>query len=131
MFNQTGVSGIKNRANSARMFAWSSLWEEWYRIEHTPGIAAKERQARQTALMKNELRKRLPSHRVVKLVSLLKMIKAKGEKFIIISDRLFLLNLGAQVTSSSFYLTLGVFTDGIESGIVDGNVHPWRKGNGK
>jgi hypothetical protein len=40
-FNQTGVSAIKNRANSARMFEWSSLCEEWYRIEHTPASRQK------------------------------------------------------------------------------------------
>ena len=37
--------------------------------------------ALQTALMKAGLAKRKPTPRIVKLVSLLKMIKAKGEKF--------------------------------------------------
>ena len=46
----------------------------------------REKQARQTALMKNELRKRVPSRRAVKLVSLLKMIKSKRERFLIISN---------------------------------------------
>jgi len=64
--------------------------------------------------MKKEMKKPLPSRRVVKLVSLLKMIKAKGEKFIIVSDRLFLLNLGAQVSFSAFYRALGIQVGGTE-----------------
>jgi len=28
----TTMAAIKNRANHARMFAWCSLWEEWYAI---------------------------------------------------------------------------------------------------
>lgn len=93
------MAAIKNRANHARMFAWSSLWEDWYKIERDPDLTATQKIAQQTALMKTGLAKRKPSKRVIKLVSLLKMIKAKGEKFIIVSDRLFLLNLGAQVVS--------------------------------
>jgi len=77
----TTMAADKNRANHARMFAWCSLWEEWYAIEHNPNLTATHKMAQQTALMKAGLAKRKPTPRIVKLVSLLKMIKAMGEKF--------------------------------------------------
>jgi hypothetical protein len=90
------VEQIKQRANTARMLAWSNVYKEWVHIsESRQGDAGKQQQ--KTLLFDETFTKRVPSPRVKKLVEILKMIKSQKERFIILSDRLFLLHIAAQV----------------------------------
>lgn len=88
------IEQIKKRANMARMLAWSSVYKDWERIEKSAGGVAQQQQ--KTLLFRTTFTQRVPSKLIMKLVELLKMIKAKKERFIIVSDRLFLLHAAAQ-----------------------------------
>ena len=92
-----GMNAIKARSNYAKLFAWSSLFGKWHGIENNPALSAKQKQIQQTTLMRAELKRTPPSPRVRTLVGLLKMITARKEKFVIVADRLFLLNLAYAV----------------------------------
>jgi hypothetical protein len=92
-----GMNAIKARSNYAKLFAWSSLFGKWHDIENNPALSAKPKQIQQTTLMRAELKRTAPSPRVRTLVGLLKMITARKEKFVIVADRLFLLNLAYAV----------------------------------
>jgi hypothetical protein len=93
----SGMNAIKVRSNNAKLFAWSSLFGDWHRIETNPLLYPKQKQAQQTALMRSQVKRIAPSPRVRTLVGLLKMIIAKKERFVIIADRLFLPNLAYAV----------------------------------
>jgi SNF2-related domain len=95
---RTGYSAITARANTARMLAWSKIYREWQSIENGLETSA-EKAKQQTRLIKTEYAKRRPSCRVFKLVQLLKMIHKRKERFLIVSDRLFLLSIATQVLS--------------------------------
>jgi hypothetical protein len=77
-FTNDGMNAIKVGSNNARMFAWSSLFGDWYCIESDHNLSPKEKLTRQTNLMRTRVKRTAPSPRVRKLVGLLKMIVAKN-----------------------------------------------------
>jgi hypothetical protein len=76
--------GIKVRSNNARVFAWSSLFADWHRVESDPNLSAKEKLLQPTNLMRSQVKRTAPSPSVRKLVGLLKMIIVKKERFVIV-----------------------------------------------
>jgi hypothetical protein len=95
----TTYSAITARANTARMLAWSSIYRDWQLIEKGAGTATQKAE-KQTRLIKSEYTKLQPSRRIYKLVQLLKMIRKRKERFLIVSDRLFLLSIATQVLAT-------------------------------
>ena len=97
----TSGNVVQTRANNARMFAWSRCWREWVLVEQNSNLNARERESKQERILSYGLGHTRPSRRLIKLVSLLKMIQKREEKFLIVADRIFLLHL-------AFYVTLFV-----------------------
>jgi hypothetical protein len=89
---------IISRADKQRFYAWTTVYEEVIieRGNMTNGDSAGDVKVYEDCI-KKIFKKRGASGRVKRLVSLLKMIKKKGERFIIVSDRLFLLVLAYYV----------------------------------
>jgi hypothetical protein len=91
------------RADHKRFLAWSQVYEK---IKDECGDAAftgtKHIRALETYIEKYVRRQR-GSGRVTKLISLIKAHVEKGEKFVIVSDRLFLVLLAYHVLTHSLF----------------------------
>lgn len=94
----TSENVMQTRANNARMFAWSRCWREWTLAEQDSNLKGRERELEQERILSHGLGHTRPSWRLIKLVSLLKMILKEKEKFLIVADRIFLLSLASYVT---------------------------------
>jgi hypothetical protein len=93
------MSETISRADKQRFYAWTTVYEEVIKdlCNKTDGNSAADVKVYEDCI-KKLFKTRGATGRVKRLVSLLKLIKANGERFIIVSDRLFLLVLAYYVS---------------------------------
>jgi len=96
------LNKFKQNATAIRQKAWSDLFDQYNRPNLT--TVQKER------VLIDGFDSAEPSYRLACLVELLKKIKAKGEKFLIASDRLFLVRLAVLVCHFLFGISRLTYT---------------------
>jgi hypothetical protein len=86
------------RADKQRLMAWTPLYaivsQETERLEDS-----QKQKAAEEIILKDFRRMGKATGRLRRFIALVKHIKAKGEKFIIVADQLFLLSLAYHVSS--------------------------------
>jgi hypothetical protein len=103
------------RADYQRYFAWSPIWLDVMKArkdEPAKGkIGTKVRLMEQ--IIASSLEKYEPTSRLLELASLVKALKASGQRFIIVSDRLFLIVLIHFVRSTCEFIANYRYVDGV------------------
>jgi hypothetical protein len=96
------MTEMMNRADRRRFYAWTELYAEVYNT----GLTGNSNQHRRKVenMMKERLPFLRPSGRLRKLVALIKAHRAMGEKFVLVSDRIFLLQLAYYVFPAIMFL---------------------------
>lgn len=101
---QQTLTEIMRRADQRRFYAWTELYYEVQtKISETAGTGTSSSRERKTieAMMMDRLPFLRPSGRVKKLIGIIKAHRQRGDRFVIVSDRLFLLQLAYYVFPTS------------------------------
>lgn len=100
---QFTMTEMMHRADQRRFYAWTELFLEVQDFaEVDSGGGNTKNTARVEKLMIERLPYLRPSGRVRKLIAIIKAHRARGEKFVIVSDRIFLLQLAYYVSRALF-----------------------------
>jgi hypothetical protein len=83
------------RADKQRCFAWTPIYEDV--LEATKGLTDHARIKVTQEILKKRLSKTRASGRLKRFIGLVKAIKASGERFVVVSNRIFLLCLAHYV----------------------------------
>jgi hypothetical protein len=89
------LNEMMKRADRRRFYAWTELYAEVYNAGLTGDSSASRRKIEK--MMMERLPYLRPSGRLRKLIALIKAHRARGEKFVLVSDRIFLLQLAYYV----------------------------------